>query len=247
MEIESLHKYISLNKLANGTVEVMFAGQPCLVALNTPSYSYGLGESYASYAWKINPVFAKLTYGANVFEDIPVCMSSFDTVEESIADGLVKLHEAGSFNTEVDIPDDTYAATMNDIVTESKIYSVKKTNSLVEATIMHNKFMESVVAPSKSVDDEYTKWEQNVRDTHPTKKLKFKGRIENGMDTISAEEPGVDRSYGVWDNKQNKGTVFKMNEETESKEEEKKEEKAISTALKKDKKFVSKIGKGETK
>jgi hypothetical protein len=35
------------------------------------------------------------------------------------------------------------------------------------------------------------------------------------VDTISAEEPNVDRSYGVWDNKTNKGHVFKVDEEVE--------------------------------
>jgi hypothetical protein len=99
MDITSLHKYISLNKMANGTVEVIFMGQPCLSVSETN-------------VWKINPVFAKLTYGANAVEDIPVCTENEDSTEEAVAAGLVKLEEVGAFKTSVDFPEDTYAATL---------------------------------------------------------------------------------------------------------------------------------------
>jgi len=85
MEITSLHKYISLVNLADGSVEVLFAGQPCLYAFET-------GDGYC---WKINPVFAKLTYGANIITDIPYCTESYDSIEEAIANGLEKLHALG--------------------------------------------------------------------------------------------------------------------------------------------------------
>lgn len=98
MEITSLHKYISLVNLADGSVEVLFAGQPCLYAFET-------GDGYW---WKINPVFAKLTYGANIITDIPYCVDSYDSIEEAIANGLEKLHTLGQFTTLVDLPEDTY-------------------------------------------------------------------------------------------------------------------------------------------
>lgn len=100
MELESLDKYIHMTKLANG-VEVMFGGQPCLK----------ITEGMDSYIWSIYPVFAKLTYGANIFEDVPYCAENFDTMEEAIADGLAKLHSLGAFVGEVDLPEDTYAET----------------------------------------------------------------------------------------------------------------------------------------
>lgn len=97
MELDSIDKYIHMTKLANG-VEVMFAGQPCLKIME--------GDAYT---WSIYPVFAKLTYGANIFEDVPYCLENFDTMEEAIADGLAKLHSLGAFVGEVDLPEDTYA------------------------------------------------------------------------------------------------------------------------------------------
>lgn len=98
MELDSIDKYIHMTKLAQG-VEVMFAGQPCLK----------ITEGMDSYSWAIYPVFAKLTYGASIFEDVPYCSENFETMEEAIADGLAKLHSLGAFVGEVDLPEDTYA------------------------------------------------------------------------------------------------------------------------------------------
>jgi hypothetical protein len=293
MEITSIHKYISLNKLANGTTEVVFAGQPCL------SVAEGVGGSL----WKINPVFAKLVYGANIFEDIPVCNTVMASTEEAVAAGLVKLHELGAFNTEVDFPEDTYAATIVSISEDAKNHALKNTGTIFEAYIMYNELMKVVdedrseysanvglsgstgitakkkiylksasgtrlsghdsekdairawkAMPSnkgvkimredtdvtedllkEDTDAEYEKWEASVRATHPTKNLKFKGRLESGAHTTSAEESGKDRSYGVWDHDKNEGHV--LGEETEEKE-----IKEVESAIKKDKKFISKLG-----
>ena len=145
MEIESLHKYINLNKLANGTTEVMFAGQPCL----------SISEATGSNVWKINPVFAKLVYGANIFEDIPVCTEDYSSVEEAVAGGLVKLHELGAFNTEIDIPEDTYAATMNQVQEEVKSYSIKNSKNIMEASKLYSKVMTSI---SEGTFDKYNKF-----------------------------------------------------------------------------------------
>ena len=401
MEIDSLYKYINLNKMANGTVEVLFAGQPCIT----------VSEGLLGSVWKINPVFAKLVYGANIFEDIPVCTEGFGSTEAAISAGLVKLHELGAFNTEIDFPEDTYAATMDVVAEDVKAYALKNSGSLMEAhtkfgaimkSIDNNTFVsefkerevvpvvaesvpvetlvetpsvteaaptkhadifskwnvnknvnesfnsddyylvdkeskkvirnigqkrispehfatpskspllsghikqashtimsglqlnrhgytnesrseyaanmglsgaldtakngttvkkkvwlksptgarlsdhdneadalrtwknldsnkgvkimkeddeselditDQVIAEGKDIDAAYEKWESDVKKTHPTKSLKFKGRIEKGVNTVSAEETGKDRSYGVWDHETNKGHVF--NESTE--------------------------------
>lgn len=60
---------------------------------------------------------------------------------------------------------------------------------------------------------EYTdeeEWVDAVKKAHPevAAKLKFKGRVEGGKDTISAEVSGQDRSYGVFDNDAGKGIVL---------------------------------------
>jgi hypothetical protein len=394
MELDAVSKYITLNRLPNNTVEVLFAGQPCLSVTETDSTTM----------WKINPVFAKLVYGANIFSDIPVCTELGETTEGAIAAGLSQLYALGAFKTAVDLPEDSYAATMSAVSEDIKKYAREKTNNIFEASALHTKLMgefetdmfalvegrsewaandalrtqsTKIVKPSdstpakrkfhlnssdgrrmsshdtegdamrafkglsdtrgvkivhesdggdveiapmkmfsewkadktvseqdgayspvkrkfvvhykndkgetkkanreafsprslkrmfdgdgttlidikhngksvldESVDDEYSNWENEVKKTHPTKKLKFKGRIENGADTISAEEPNVDRSYGVWDNNKNKGHVFKVDEEAiEEKaltEPEKVKREEIVTALKADPKFMSKYGK----
>lgn len=53
-------------------------------------------------------------------------------------------------------------------------------------------------------------WKSAVREKHPDveTKLKFIGRVEKGVNTISAEVPGRDRSYGVFDIETEKGTVL---------------------------------------
>lgn len=63
-------------------------------------------------------------------------------------------------------------------------------------------------APEEIKD--YEAWQQAVKDAYPdvANKLKFKGRIENGKDTVSAEVPGEDRSYGVWDSDKDVGHVL---------------------------------------
>lgn len=53
-------------------------------------------------------------------------------------------------------------------------------------------------------------WMDAVKKAHPdvAPQLKFKGRVESGKSTISAELPGEDRSYGVFDNDSGKGIVL---------------------------------------
>jgi hypothetical protein len=54
------------------------------------------------------------------------------------------------------------------------------------------------------------KWKADVKEAYPNiaAKLRFKGRVEQGVNTISAEIPGSDRSYGVFDVKTETGVVL---------------------------------------
>lgn len=154
MELDSVDKYIHMTKLANG-VEVMFAGQPCLK----------ITEGMDSYIWAIYPVFAKLTYGASIFEDVPYCSENFDTMEEAIADGLAKLHSLGAFVGEVDLPEDTYAEsgvsesvedlavkleiteeTLDSILQDCRAYAIKHSNSIMEAHDLSIGLYESILS-----------------------------------------------------------------------------------------------------
>lgn len=57
---------------------------------------------------------------------------------------------------------------------------------------------------------DFDDWKQAVLNSYPVqaKKMKFKGRMEGTKDTISAEVPGEDRCYGVWDQDKEKGVVL---------------------------------------
>lgn len=299
MELDKIHKYISLNKQANGNVEVLYAGQPCLV----------VSEGLLGNVWRINPVFAKLTYGANVFEDIPMCTEGLPSPEEAIAAGLEKLYSLGVFVKEYDFPEDTYAATMTQIAEEAKAIAMSKTKTIMEAGFMYAAMMknlfegtdrseftannalaspgandvkkkvkiknsagqvvsshdtegealthwkslpsskgmkivresedgtevEVVVEASYDAEEDakYDQWEKDVKAAHPGKDLKFKGRLEKGVNTTSAEVSGVDRSFGVWDHDAGEGKVF-------TPEKEKEEDDKIQKALKKDRTFAPK-------
>lgn len=159
MEINALSKYIALNKMVNGTVEVMFAGQPCLT-IHEHGYN---GEK--SSTWRINPVFAKLVYGANIFEDIPMCDESFETTEEAIAGGLVKLHELGAFNTQYDHPEDTYAATMNLVAEDVKHFARTNTKNITEAARQYGVIMESIITNTfQEICERFEKSEKAAND-----------------------------------------------------------------------------------
>lgn len=128
--------------MVNGTVEVLFAGQPCLTIQESGCQFMTAEES--PFRWRINPVFAKLVYGARIFEDIPYCIDSYESTEEAIAAGLVKLDELGAFSKQYDFPEDSYAATMNLVSEEVKQYTLKNANSIVSATRAYDKIMESI-------------------------------------------------------------------------------------------------------
>lgn len=74
------------------------------------------------------------------------------------------------------------------------------------------KFSDYLKESSKpEVHKDFEQWQNAVKNAHPehAAHLKFKGRIEGGKDTISAEIPGHDRSFGVWDHDEGKGYVLK--------------------------------------
>jgi hypothetical protein len=151
MEIDALHKYIHLNKLANDTLEVLYAGQPALVI---GKFSVGHPDDDASsFHWTINPVFAKLTYGANVATDVPYCLKQFDTPEEATADGLAKLHSLGAFNTEVDLPDDTYAAAQDQVSEDIRRVASSVTNSIFEASVLTRNILANKLTPKHKIEE----------------------------------------------------------------------------------------------
>ncbi len=57
---------------------------------------------------------------------------------------------------------------------------------------------------------EYTDWVEAIHKRYPQlfSKMKFKGYSEKGGNTVSAEIPGEDRSYGVWDLGNGSGSVL---------------------------------------
>lgn len=65
------------------------------------------------------------------------------------------------------------------------------------------------VGESKDFGD-FEEWKKAVLLSYPAqaKKIKFKGRLEGKKHTVSAEIPGEDRSYGVWDMDTENGVVL---------------------------------------
>ncbi len=65
-----------------------------------------------------------------------------------------------------------------------------------------------------NMDDAETKamiaWQEAVKKAYPkvANKLKFNARSERGVHTMSAEVPGQDRSYGVFDVESGKGVIL---------------------------------------
>lgn len=57
---------------------------------------------------------------------------------------------------------------------------------------------------------DFDDWKKAVLNSYPmqAKKIKFKGKMEGEKTTISAEIPGEDRSYGVWDLDKSKGEIL---------------------------------------
>lgn len=194
MELDSVDKYIHLTPTANGT-EIMFAGQPCLnirKVVNTM-------EGSSSYDWNIYPVFAKLTYGASIFEDVPYCNTVFDTQEEAIADGLETLHSLGAFNKEIDLPTDTFAngwvnesskkeivlpqSVLKSILTDCRQYAARHSTSLIEEQDISSGLYKSIISEFANALVESSPFDWRSTNTEKKDKVEKRGR---GKPTLGA-------------------------------------------------------------
>lgn len=63
---------------------------------------------------------------------------------------------------------------------------------------------------SQQVFKDYEKWQKAVKAQYPkyASKMRFNGRVRFGFQNISAEVPGLDRSFGVWDDDKEEGVVL---------------------------------------
>ena len=245
MDITSIHKYIALNKQPNGSTEVLFAGQPCLTVT----------ENMLGNIWKINPVFAKLVYGANIFEDIPQCIDPATSREESVAAGLIKLYELGAFRTEVDLPVDSYAETMEKISEDVKHHTIKSSKSILEAYTDYVRILKSIKNNTFPVlEDTRSEYIANskLRDTKHvpigTGKFILKHPFGNIISRHDSENDAVNSFRQLKDTNGVKILREENKVETditdqlisEDSKKEKQEEKEVVSAIKKDKKFISK-------
>lgn len=83
-------------------------------------------------------------------------------------------------------------------------------------TEWHYDSMKLVTQPvSEETDTEeenFLAWQEAVKAKHPGKVFKFVGRQEGATNTVSAEVPGEDRSYGVWYSDDAYGDIFELDE-----------------------------------
>jgi preprotein translocase subunit YajC len=80
-------------------------------------------------------------------------------------------------------------------------------------------------ALDKKVDEAITytdieDWKKAVKNSYPqhASKMRFNGRMEGGKMTVSAEIPGEDRCFGVWDQEDEKGEVLSESTNLERKQ-----------------------------
>lgn len=194
MNTESLHKYLSIQHITPTLTEVMFSGQPCVNVNKIDDY----------YVWVPNPVFAKLTYGANVFADLPVSNGSFDTLEEAIADGLLKFEEMGSFATMVDLPDDTESLYESEQIVKALhgvhqdciVEATKRASNVIEASaIAEQLFLEatSLKTPSSTSVEQIE--ERSLTDAEETKREEIVKALKKDKKFVSKH--GSERMYAI--------------------------------------------------
>jgi len=86
---------------------------------------------------------------------------------------------------------------------------------MVFESVVNSVFLETA---DEEETTKFLSWKQEVQKANPGKRLLFKGRIEKGakgdLNTVSAEESGKDRSYGVWDHDEKKGHLFTESDES---------------------------------
>lgn len=71
-------------------------------------------------------------------------------------------------------------------------------------------YLKSLEESSSKIYTDEQEWRDAVLAAYPDKadRIKFKGRVENRVHTISAEIPGEDKSYGVYDGDKDEGRVL---------------------------------------
>lgn len=122
IDLDTIHKYVTLENQKDGSTIVRISGiSAAKIAKHLESY----------YVWEIIPAFARLSYGATTYSDVPYCLAATETLENSVADVLLKLLDVGAMQTAVDIPEDTYAATVNEVAENAKDF---EKHLLIEAS-----------------------------------------------------------------------------------------------------------------
>lgn len=101
------------------------------------------------------------------------------------------------FRSREDAINHLYAAGLNSDHRVVSIDSLNREKPLKEST-----------TEDGSLDDHYEAWKKDTAAAHPEKNLKFRWRIQNGLHHVSAEVPGEDRCYGMWDHDADRGHVF---------------------------------------
>ena len=179
MNLDLIEKHIHLTELPSGA-EVSFGGQPCLTVEN-----YG-----ETYLWKINPFFAKMSYGANVFMDIPYCVESRDSLEEAIAAGLTTLYDLGAFSGVVDIPEDSYVeahldeSVYDSVLADCRAEAVNHCDNLMEVHRFANDLYGSFI--SELSDAKYSYVAKNAA-----------LRAADGYGKLSKEKAGTKQSDAI--------------------------------------------------
>jgi hypothetical protein len=143
MNIENIHKYITITPTATGS-SVTIAGQQAIVINKYAAMTEGSNESYS---WSINPTFARMAYNASSYADVPYCHKSHETEHLAIAEAIVTMMELGAFKTAVELPEDTYSATMVQEATEATESEIKQ----LVASVSSNLF-ERVAARGRIAD-----------------------------------------------------------------------------------------------
>lgn len=98
------------------------------------------------------------------------------------------------------------ATEMDKLIDDAKKY-LETTKVVEETSIL------KIAEMKMGIDKKYTNfdmWKKAVMAHYPqvASKIRWHGRVEGRKSTISAEVPGQDRSYGVWDSDKNVGVIL---------------------------------------
>jgi hypothetical protein len=146
MEIDQIHKYVSMTPVGN-SVGVSISGMPALVVS-------GVMES--GYMWSASPVMCKLVTGSAY--NTPYCYASFETLEEAIADGISALHSIGVMQNEYDFDESKYDEAIDSVVAECRSIAKEELGktSLFEineyANALFDELMSEMAGPASKHD-----------------------------------------------------------------------------------------------